>query len=137
MLKNLPAMQETWIPSVGQEDSLEKGMATHSSILTWRIPWTNEPGGLQPSGLHRVRHLFSCPVMSDSAAPWTAAGQASLSFTVSQSGLRFRSIESVMPASHLILCRPLLLPSSVFPSTRVFSKEAALHTESSWTLLSD
>ena len=47
MVKNLPAMQETRVRSLGQEDSLEKGMATHSSILAWRIPWTEEPGGLQ------------------------------------------------------------------------------------------
>ena len=46
-VKNLPAMQETWDPSLGQEDPLEKGMAPHSSILAWRIPWTEEPGGLQ------------------------------------------------------------------------------------------
>ena len=46
-VKNLPAMWETWILSLGQEDPLEKGMATHSSILAWRIPWTEEPGGLQ------------------------------------------------------------------------------------------
>jgi len=46
MLKNLPTMQETQVWSLGQEDSLEKGMATHSSILVWRIPWTEEPGGL-------------------------------------------------------------------------------------------
>ena len=45
-VKNLPAIQETWVQSVGQEDPLEKGMATHSSILAWRIPWTEEPGGL-------------------------------------------------------------------------------------------
>ena len=49
-------MQETWVPSLGQEDPLEKGMATHSSILAWRIPWTEEPGGLQSMGLQRVRH---------------------------------------------------------------------------------
>ena len=54
--KNLPAMQETQIQSLGQKNSLEKGMATHSSILAWRIPWTEEPGGLQPMGLQRVRH---------------------------------------------------------------------------------
>ena len=54
--KNLPAMQETWIWSLVWEDPLEKGMATHSSILTWRIPWTEEPGGLQSMGLQRVRH---------------------------------------------------------------------------------
>ena len=47
MVKNLPAVQEALAPSLGQEYPLEKGMATHSSILTWRIPWTEEPGGLQ------------------------------------------------------------------------------------------
>ena len=46
MVKNLPAMQETWVRSLGPEDPLEKGMATHSRILTWEIPWTEEPGGL-------------------------------------------------------------------------------------------
>ena len=56
MVKNLPAMQETWIRSLGQKDPLEKGMETHSSILAWRIPWTEESGGLQPMGLQRIRH---------------------------------------------------------------------------------
>ena len=56
MVKNLPAMGETQVQSLGQEDSLEKGMATHSSILTWRIPWTEEPGGLQSTGSQRVGH---------------------------------------------------------------------------------
>ena len=56
MVKNLHAMQEVWFWSLGQEDPLEKGMATHSSILAWRIPWTEEPGGLQSSGSQRVRH---------------------------------------------------------------------------------
>ena len=55
-LKHLPAMQETWVRSLGQEDPLEKEMATHSSILAWRIPWTEEPGGLQSTGLQRVGH---------------------------------------------------------------------------------
>ena len=59
--------------------------------------------------------------------PWTAARQASLSFTLSQSLLKFMSIESVMPSNHLILCHPLLLLPSVFPSIRVFSSESALH----------
>ena len=57
-VKNLPAMQqtmlETWVQSLGQEDPLEEGMATHSSILAWRIPWTDEPGGLQSLGSQRV-----------------------------------------------------------------------------------
>ena len=56
MVKLLPAMQETWVQSLGQEDLLEKEMATHSSILAWRIPWTEEPCGLKATGLQRVRH---------------------------------------------------------------------------------
>ena len=56
MIKNLPAVWETWVPSLGWEDSLEKGMATHSSTLAWRIPWTEEPGGLQSMGSQRVGH---------------------------------------------------------------------------------
>ena len=55
MVKNLPAMQETWVQSLGQEDPLEKGMATHSSIFAWRIPWTEEPVGLQSMESQRVR----------------------------------------------------------------------------------
>ena len=54
MVKNIPAMQETWVQSLGLEDPLEKGMATHSSILAWRIPWTEESIGLQSIGLQRV-----------------------------------------------------------------------------------
>ena len=68
--------------------------------------------------LSRVRH---------SATPWTAAHQASLSITNSQSLLKLMSIESVMPSNHLILCHPLLLPPSVFPTIRVFSNESVLH----------
>ena len=55
-VKSPPAIQETWAGSLGWEDSLEEGMATHSSILAWRIPWTEEPGRLQPMGSHRVGH---------------------------------------------------------------------------------
>ena len=55
-IKHLPAMQETWVESLGWEDPLVKEMATHSSILAWRIPWTEEPGGLQSTGLQRVGH---------------------------------------------------------------------------------
>ena len=55
-LKCLPVMQETWVRSLGQEDPLEKEMATHSSILAWRIPWMEEPGALQSMGSQRVRH---------------------------------------------------------------------------------
>ena len=56
MVKNLPVIQEKWFSSLGQENPLEKGMAIHSSILAGRIPWTEEPGGLQSMGEQRVRH---------------------------------------------------------------------------------
>ena len=56
MVKRLPAMRETWVRSLGGEDPLEKEMATHSSVLAWKMPWTEEPGRLQSVGLQRVRH---------------------------------------------------------------------------------
>ena len=71
--------------------------------------------------------MFSCSVVSDSATPWTAAHQASLSFTISQSLFKLMSIASVMPSSLLVLFHPLPLLPSVFPSIRVFSNESALH----------
>ena len=57
MVKNLSAMEETKVRSLGRKDPLEKGITIHSSILAWRIPWTEEPGGLQSMGSQRVRHL--------------------------------------------------------------------------------
>ena len=59
MAKNLPAMQETWVPSLGQEDPLKKGMAIHSRILAWRIPWTEEPSRLQSMRSQRVGHNWA------------------------------------------------------------------------------
>ena len=56
VVKNLPAVGETWVLSLGREDPLEEGMATHSGILAWRIPWTEDPGGLQSMGSQRVGH---------------------------------------------------------------------------------
>ena len=57
LVKNLPTMQETWVQALGQEDPLEKEMATQSSILAWKMPWTDKPGGLQSMGVtKRVRH---------------------------------------------------------------------------------
>ena len=56
LVKNPPAMQETWVLSLVGEDPLEEGMATHCSTLAWRIPWTEAPGGLQSTGSQRVRH---------------------------------------------------------------------------------
>ena len=131
-------------------------MATHTTILGWEIPWREEPGGLQFMGSQRVRQgsqerltlslsvpsrhfvyttniqlfssvQFSRLVVSDSVTPWTAARQASLSITNSQSSLKLASIESVMPSSHLMLCHPLLLLPAILPSIRVFSNESILH----------
>ena len=68
--------------------------------------------------------VFSRSVTSNSATPWTAAHQASLSFTISWSLLKLMSIESVMPSNHLVLYHPLLLPPSIFPSIRMFSNES-------------
>ena len=73
-----------------------------------------------------VAFCYCCSVVSDSATPWTAARQASLSFAIFWSLLKLMSIESVMPSNHLILCRPFLLLPSFFPSTRAFSSESAL-----------
>ena len=86
-LKHLPAMRETQVRSLGREDPLEKEMATHSSILAWRIPWTEEPGGLQSTGLQRVRHdwatslfhlcILSLPIVNvmlhKEISPWSPA----------------------------------------------------------------
>ena len=64
IVKNLPAVQETQVLSLGQEDPLEKGMATHSSILAWTIPWIVEPGRLQSMGLQRARHKIEWLTLS-------------------------------------------------------------------------
>ena len=74
MVKNLPAMQETWVQLLGQEDSLEKEMATHSSILAWSIPWAEEPGGLQSVGLQESdttewAHSAACIMRLKSGSP--------------------------------------------------------------------
>ena len=63
-VKNLPAMQETWVLELGQEDPLEKGMATHSSILVWEIPRTEEPGGLQSMGSQKVKHDWATNIFT-------------------------------------------------------------------------
>ena len=62
--------QETWVRSLGREDPLEKGMATHSSILAWRIPWIEEPGGLQSMGLQTVRHDRAHTYIQALSMPW-------------------------------------------------------------------
>ena len=121
LIKSLPAMQETWVGSLGWEDPLKEGQATHSNILAWRIPWT-----LQSMGSQRVGHDWATfTSLHFFATPWTAARQASLSFTISQCLLKLMSIESVMLSNHLILCCPFLLLPSNFPSMRVFSNQVA------------
>jgi len=93
-LKRLPAMRETWILSLGQEDLLEKEMATHSSILAWRIPWTEEPGGLQSTGSQRVGHdwaislthsVYMCQFQSpnSSHSPYPRHAHTSVFYSVS------------------------------------------------------
>ena len=77
--------------------------------------------------ISKVVVQFSCSVVSDFATPWTAAHQASLSITNSWNLLKIMSFESVMPSNRLILCHPLLLPPSIFPSIRVFSNESVLY----------
>ena len=130
-------------------------MATHSSTLAWKIPWTKEPHRLQSMGLQRVGNNWEtslffifqekwniCSVKFQAekhepissvpqshltfVTPWNAAHQASLSIINSQSLLKLMSIMSVMPSNHLILCRPILLLPSIFPSIRVFSNESVL-----------
>ena len=61
MVMNLPAMQKMWVQSLGQEDPLEKRVATHSNILAWRIPWTEEPGGLRTMGSQRAMNTHAGP----------------------------------------------------------------------------
>ena len=108
MVKNLPAMQETQVRSLGQEDPLEKGKATHPSILAWRIQWTEEPGGLQSVGLQRVghdwatnttKHYYYLPVRFDSLT-WNF-------LTTYESQKVFRHQVSLPPAS---LMPPAFLP---------------------------
>ena len=65
MLKRLPTMRETWVQSLGREDLLEKEMATHSSILAWKIPWTEEPGRLQSMGSQRVGHDWTTSLLRE------------------------------------------------------------------------
>ena len=85
---------------------------------------SDERGSAQDSFLCSVQSLSRVRLF---VTPWTAACQASLSITNSQSLLKLTSIKSVMPSNHLILCHPLLLPPSIFPSIRVFSNESLLH----------
>ena len=126
MVKYLPAMWEIQVRSLNWEDLLEKKMSAHSSILAWRIPWTDH-GIAKSSNTFTFSSVQSLSCVRLFAIPWTAACQASLSITNSQRLLKHMSIKLVMPSNHLILCCPLLLLPSIFPSIRVFSSESVLH----------
>ena len=129
-------MQRTWVRSLGRKDPLEKEMSTHFSILAWRIPWTEEPVSLQSIGSQKSwpRQWYPTPVLLPGeshgwrslvgyspqvAKSWTQLSDFTFTFT-------FMSIESVIPSNNLILCHPLLLLPSIFPSIKVFSNESVL-----------
>ena len=91
-IKNLPAVRETWVQSLGQEEPLEEGVAAHSSILAWGIPWTEEPGGLQSMGLQRVRHDSATdPFTWDLNSPARARTHHPLHWKVKSSPLGHRA----------------------------------------------
>ena len=110
----------------GARQNWEQKTCIASSNFAWGLhPKSKWPSMTTKSG-HSQTLLFSPLVVSDSVTPWTALCQASLSFTISWSLLKLISIELVMPSNHLILCHPLLLLPSIFPSITVFSSESAL-----------
>ena len=124
-------MQETWVRSLDWEDPLEKGKATQLQYPGLENSMDSIVHGVTKSqtrlsdfhftsiqGMHSVQ--FSRSVVSDSATPWTAARQASLSITTSQTLLKLMSIKSVMPSNHLVLCHPLLLHLQAFPASGSF-----------------
>ena len=113
--------QEYWsgLPSPSPEHLSDPGIEPEFPALAGRF-FTTEPPG-KPTDVYQ----FSS-VVSDSVTPWTVTHQASLSITNSRGLLKLMSTESVMPSNHLILCHPLLLPPSIFPSIRVFFTESLL-----------
>ena len=100
MVNNSPAMQETWVPSLGQEESLEKGMETHASILTWRIPWTEESGRLQSIGWLTVPQDWVTDTTENKAQPkrqlhlWHKHGITQKEFSFSQVALSLKVAQS-------------------------------------------
>ena len=114
------------LPSTG----LCERLCLLASPVPTRFPLGSREARIQERGLLSVQFSsvqFSRSLVSDSVIPWTAARQASLSITNSRSLPKLMSIELVMPSNHLFLCRPLLLPPSLFPSFRVFSDVSTLH----------
>ena len=130
-------MQEVQIWSPSQKDPLEKRMTAHYSILPGKSHGQRSLLGYSPWDHKRVGHNSASKQQSSVQSlshvrffvtPWIAARQGSLYITISRSSLKLTSIESLMPSSHLILGRPLLLLPPILPSIRVFSSELALHT---------
>ena len=141
VVKNLSGIQEMRVQSVEWEDPLEKEMATHSNILAWEIPWTEEPDGLQSMGSHRGRHnlatkqrqhmcvllllLLSLSVMSDFLWPFEhMPGFPVLHYLLEYAQTHVHWVGDAIQPSHPL--SPLLLLLSIFPSIRVFSSELAL-----------
>ena len=91
-VKNLPAMQETWVQTLGLEDPLEKGMATHSSILAWRISWTEEPGRLQSMGSQKVGH----DLLTNTSTSIPVPTQNGLDSTFTLASAKNSSINSIL-----------------------------------------
>ena len=125
-------MQETGVPSLGHRDPLEEEMATHSSILAWRVPWTEGPGELHRSGVTESRtqlrdraqtiisSVQSLRRVQLFATPWTAARQAALSITSSRSPPKLMSTESVMPSNISSSVVPFSSHLQCFPASRSF-----------------
>ena len=119
-----PCREKTQILNTVQTGSQTSNNLAPGKVCLWSH-WSRKALGFRACAIHFSSvHLFSCVQLF--VILWTAAHQASLSITNSRSLLKLMSIESVMPSNRLILCHLLLLPSSIFPSIRVFSKESAL-----------
>ena len=123
-LKGLPAMQETWVQSLGQEDPLEKEMATHPSILAWRIPWTEKPGGLQSTGSQRVGHDWatSLSLFFLSCQP-ASSGKMWLSVWI-----MFSVVDSFVSQLQPSCLNPFSLKGPLFPLLTYFHSSTDLRT---------
>ena len=93
MVKHLPTIWETWVQSLGQKDPLEKEIATHSSTLAWKIPWTEEPGRLQSMGSQRVRHDWATSLSHNLTSPFTLSASLLSSDLLSSSPPQFPVID--------------------------------------------
>ena len=132
--RSIPAWEIPWTEEPGRLQSIGSHRVihnwtdlacAHTELLIWA--WQCSPLSISFNHNDKSNSIQSLSRVQHFATPWTAARQASLSITNSQSLLKLMSIELVMPSNHLILCRPLLLLPSIFPSIRVFSNESVLH----------